>query len=246
MATITEIRHMDDVEAARGRQVEAERPDVPLGLDGRSFLIDLSEKNYRKLHEVLAPYIAAARRSSGNGSRATAARRSASSGPARRVAPDREQNMAIRAWARARGMECSDRGRIPADVLEAYHDEGPGTAPAATVEPRPTSRPTTPAEAAPAEPPTAEAPPAEPEAPAEPQEPMGAIGRARAKVAAARAAGQLPAEEPTPVSYASKADYNRAVREWAASKGVKLAERGAIPRDVLEQHVREYGEPVLD
>ena len=33
---------------------------------------------------------------------------------------DREQNRAIRDWARAQGMKVSDRGRIPADVLQAY------------------------------------------------------------------------------------------------------------------------------
>ena len=36
---------------------------------------------------------------------------------------DREQNQAIRDWARKRGMKVSDRGRIPAEVLEAYHKE---------------------------------------------------------------------------------------------------------------------------
>jgi hypothetical protein len=36
---------------------------------------------------------------------------------------DREQNAAIREWARKRGMSVSDRGRIPSEVLEAYHKE---------------------------------------------------------------------------------------------------------------------------
>ena len=44
-------------------------------------------------------------------------------GPARRPSIDREQNQAIREWARKRGMKVSDRGRIPAEVLEAYHKE---------------------------------------------------------------------------------------------------------------------------
>ena len=42
---------------------------------------------------------------------------------ARRPSIDREQNQAIREWARKRGMKVSDRGRIPAEVLEAYHKE---------------------------------------------------------------------------------------------------------------------------
>ena len=43
--------------------------------------------------------------------------------PPRRPSIDREQNQAIRDWARKRGMKVSDRGRIPAEVLEAYHQE---------------------------------------------------------------------------------------------------------------------------
>jgi hypothetical protein len=33
----------------------------------------------------------------------------------------RKQNQAIRDWARTKGMKVSDRGRIPSDVLTAYH-----------------------------------------------------------------------------------------------------------------------------
>ena len=43
--------------------------------------------------------------------------------PKGRASIDREQNQAIRDWARKRGMKVSDRGRIPAEVLEAYHKE---------------------------------------------------------------------------------------------------------------------------
>lgn len=34
---------------------------------------------------------------------------------------DREQNRAIRNWARGQGMTVNDRGRIPREVTEAYH-----------------------------------------------------------------------------------------------------------------------------
>jgi hypothetical protein len=40
---------------------------------------------------------------------------------ARRASVDREQNQAIREWARKQGMKVNDRGRIPAELLEAYH-----------------------------------------------------------------------------------------------------------------------------
>jgi Lsr2 len=93
---------------------------VEFGLDGKSYEIDLSSGNADKLRDALASYVAAARRPggrrrSGGGAAATVA--------ARRPSVDREQNQAIRDWARKRGMKVSDRGRIPADVLEAYHQE---------------------------------------------------------------------------------------------------------------------------
>ncbi len=52
-----------------------------------------------------------------------AAERPAALRPPRRPSIDREQNQAIRDWARKRGMKVSDRGRIPAEVLDAYHQE---------------------------------------------------------------------------------------------------------------------------
>jgi hypothetical protein len=66
----------------------------------------------------LAAYVAAARRAGGRRRGGGAAATSA-----RRPSIDREQNQAIRDWARKRGMKVSDRGRIPAEVLEAYHQE---------------------------------------------------------------------------------------------------------------------------
>ncbi|GAA5176301.1 Lsr2 family protein [Pseudonocardia eucalypti] len=89
---------------------------VEFGLDGKSYEIDLSSENAGRLRDTLAQFIAAARRP-GN------ARRRPAGGAAvpRRAAADREQNQAIREWARERGMKVSDRGRIPADLLEAYH-----------------------------------------------------------------------------------------------------------------------------
>jgi Lsr2 len=86
---------------------------VEFAVDGRSYEIDLSAANSAKLREALAPFISAARRAGGR-------RTSTSTAPARPVA-DRVQNQAIREWAVAQGMKISERGRIPSNVLEAYH-----------------------------------------------------------------------------------------------------------------------------
>ncbi|WP_224387805.1 Lsr2 family protein [Pseudonocardia sp. ICBG1293] len=114
MAQIKEVRLVDDLTG------DAADETIEFGLDGRNYEIDLSDGNARKLRDVLADYVAAARRAGGAARR----RSSGSSGAAaRRPSVDREQNQAIREWARNRGMKVSDRGRIPAEVLEAYHQE---------------------------------------------------------------------------------------------------------------------------
>ncbi|MBV9314140.1 MAG: Lsr2 family protein [Pseudonocardia sp.] len=92
---------------------------VEFGLDGKHYEIDLSNSNADKLRNALASYVAAARRPGGR-RRAGA---NTASVAARRPPVDREQNQAIREWARKRGMKVSDRGRIPAEVLDAYHQE---------------------------------------------------------------------------------------------------------------------------
>lgn len=91
---------------------------VGFGLDGKTYEIDLSSANAGKLREALAEFVAAARRA-GSGGRG---RRRTPGGAASSTSADREQNQAIRDWAREQGMQVSDRGRIPADVAEAYHN----------------------------------------------------------------------------------------------------------------------------
>ena len=115
MAQKVTVSLIDDLDGDRADET------VEFGLDGKNYEIDLSTGNADKLREALASYVAAARkpggRRRGGGGAATGA------AAARRPSVDREQNQAIRDWARKRGMKVSDRGRIPADVLEAYHQE---------------------------------------------------------------------------------------------------------------------------
>ncbi|MCU1653609.1 MAG: hypothetical protein QOI50_6558 [Pseudonocardiales bacterium] len=87
---------------------------VQFELDGKGYEIDLSSSNAKKLRDALASYVEAARRPGGR-------RRSGAVATARRASVDREQNQAIREWARKQGMKVNDRGRIPAELLEAYH-----------------------------------------------------------------------------------------------------------------------------
>jgi hypothetical protein len=91
---------------------------LKFGLDGVSYQIDLSTDNAEELRDALSQYVEHARRAGGR-------RRVATKVPAkpiaRPIAVDREQNQAIRFWARKNGFDISERGRIPASVVEAYH-----------------------------------------------------------------------------------------------------------------------------
>lgn len=110
MAQIREVRLVDDLDGEQAAET------VEFAIDGRSYEIDLSDDNAGKLRDAFAEFVAAGRRITGRRGRVAAT-------AARRPAIDREQNQAIRDWARKRGMKVSERGRIPSEVLEAYHRE---------------------------------------------------------------------------------------------------------------------------
>src|ERR1700730_5406885 len=87
---------------------------VEFGLDGVTYEIDLATKNATKLRSELTQWVGAGRRVGGR-------RRGRSSSGRGRGAIDREQSAAIREWARRNGHNVSTRGRIPADVIDAFH-----------------------------------------------------------------------------------------------------------------------------
>ncbi len=83
---------------------------VRFSLDGTSYEIDLSSEHAAKLRAAFAPYIKAGRRAAGSGGTRGAKRASRSPEAAR-----------IRAWAADHGYTVSERGRVPAPIVEAYH-----------------------------------------------------------------------------------------------------------------------------
>jgi hypothetical protein len=119
MAQRTMVTLIDDLD-----QGEADET-VEFGVDGATYEIDLSDANAAKLRDALADYVAHARRLGGRRRAGrTTAGPATSAGPSRpsgRASVDREQNQAIREWARRQGLTVSERGRIPAEVSEAYH-----------------------------------------------------------------------------------------------------------------------------
>lgn len=113
MAQVKEIRLVDDLDGKSADET------VEFSLDGKSYEIDLSSDNAGRLRDAFAEFVASARKVAGGRGRRT----STAAPAARRPVIDREQNQAIREWARNHGMKVSDRGRIPSEVLEAYHRE---------------------------------------------------------------------------------------------------------------------------
>ncbi|MHB1592704.1 MAG: histone-like nucleoid-structuring protein Lsr2 [Streptosporangiaceae bacterium] len=81
-------------------------------LDGRDYEIDLCDKHSQKLDEVMKRFSDRARRVSGRAGRAGRAKR--------RTTAHRRRSAEIRAWAKRSGMEVSDRGRIPSQVIQKY------------------------------------------------------------------------------------------------------------------------------
>jgi hypothetical protein len=107
MATKTVVTMHDDLTD------EAADTTVSFGLDGRDYEIDLTDANAEELRGMLDKYIAAGRKVGG------VRRRRRSSDSAADVDPK-----AVRAWAAAKGYEVSNRGRIPASVVEAFRAAG--------------------------------------------------------------------------------------------------------------------------
>jgi hypothetical protein len=116
MAQQVTVSLVDDLSGSRADET------VAFGLDGKFYEIDLSESNAEKLRDVLAQFVGVARKA-GRTARSASRADAGVAVPARAVAVDREQNQAIREWARKRGMKVSDRGRIPSEVTDAYHQE---------------------------------------------------------------------------------------------------------------------------
>lgn len=106
MARQTIVRLLDDIDGTLAAET------MTFSIDGRSYEIDLSERNAAKLRKALEPFTAKARTS---GSERP---------PRSRVttvpAVGQSRHALIRAWAAAEGLTVPARGRIPQSVVTAY------------------------------------------------------------------------------------------------------------------------------
>ncbi|MET7770090.1 Lsr2 family protein [Nocardia sp. NPDC005366] len=105
MARKVTVELVDDYDG----KSEAEET-VHFAVDGVAYEMDLSVLNGARLRGIFERWTPHARRAG-----------RASRGESRiRPVTDREQAQTIREWARNNGMEVSSRGRISAEVLDAY------------------------------------------------------------------------------------------------------------------------------
>jgi hypothetical protein len=108
MAQVTLVQLVDDLDGTSSPDIST----VQFGLDGVSYEIDLTDTNADKLRQVFEDYVGAARRTGGRVKRGTRTNGGATSGSG--------EAGKIRTWANENGFELSNRGRIPAHVVEAY------------------------------------------------------------------------------------------------------------------------------
>lgn len=99
----------DDIDGSAADQT------VHFGWKGVEYEIDLSDAHVEEFAKAMEPWLKNARRSSTSGTRGK--RRAAKPSSASGVDP-----ADVRAWARDQGMKVSDRGRVPANVVEAYRE----------------------------------------------------------------------------------------------------------------------------
>lgn len=113
MAKQTTVTVVDDMDGSPGAST------VTFGIDGKSYVIDLSEANATKLREAFAPFVAAGRKV---GSAGSAPRRRLSVVPS--GAPRRDTRE-IRAWLVEHGYPIKEKGRIPAEWEEDFRNGQP-------------------------------------------------------------------------------------------------------------------------
>ena len=104
MAQKVNIVLVDDIDGSEATET------VSFGLDGTTYEIDLNDKNAAKLRDAISTYV-------GHGRKVGSAPRRGRRSAAAANGPSAKE---IRDWARSNGHDVPDRGRVSAEVREAY------------------------------------------------------------------------------------------------------------------------------
>lgn len=120
MAKQVSIQLVDDIDGSVIDENAGET--IEFSVSGVEYVIDLRTKNANEFHRKLNYYIDHGTRVGGRKRKpspaATPTPAASTGSPAKR---DAAQTRAIRKWAIDKGYQVSQRGRIPADVEEAYN-----------------------------------------------------------------------------------------------------------------------------
>lgn len=103
MAQRTIVQLIDDLDESEAHET------VEFGLDGAQYEIDLNEEHAAELRAAFEKYASVARRVGGR----------KKSGATSKSSPSRNLRE-VRNWAREQGYDVSERGRVPAEVLDAF------------------------------------------------------------------------------------------------------------------------------
>src|SRR5947199_4616936 len=115
MAQRTVVTLVDDLTGEEAENIST----VEFALDGVTYQLDLTDENSMKLHDTLSQYAKAGRKIGGRGRSGPRSGRAIKSTD-RTAGYNRETLKSIRAWAKKNGHNVSDRGRLPAEVLQAW------------------------------------------------------------------------------------------------------------------------------
>lgn len=101
MAQKVSVELVDDLDGSPADQT------ISYAFDGKEYEIDLSDSNVERFRKALEPFVSASR----SGRRARRGGRRSSAG---------YDASEVREWAKKNGLEISDRGRIPSNILEKW------------------------------------------------------------------------------------------------------------------------------
>jgi hypothetical protein len=100
---------VDDLERERGTNVVADE-QITFGIDGTSYVIDLSTDNAKALREALRPFVEVATPLIDH-----TVRENLTPAQAKKA-----ELGSIRTWAESQGTHVNRRGRIPREIIEKY------------------------------------------------------------------------------------------------------------------------------
>ncbi len=108
MAQKVEVTLIDDLDGGKADET------ITFGLDGTQYVIDLSDKNAKTLRGSLAKYIDGARRDKGT--------RVVTRGTGRKALSVGPNTSDVREWAKAQGIEVSERGRVAKELILKFQE----------------------------------------------------------------------------------------------------------------------------